>query len=126
MALPMSRDEMVERAKELFGDQARVYYNDGWIIETQIEERFDEEEYKDRDAWEIYVNGDLERWGYKNGHSGESFAELFDSYDEENERTSLKMIAEVREKLKQGFDFDGTGLGDWRDRVLAYAEEKGW
>ena len=126
MTQPMSRDEMVARAKELFGDDARVYYNDGWIIETGIEERFDEEEYKDRLAWETFENGDLERWAYKNGHSGESLAELFDSYDWENEQSSRKIIAQVRESLKQGFDFDGAGLGDWRDRVLAYAKEKGW
>jgi hypothetical protein len=128
----MSRDEMVTRAKELFGEGARVFYNDGWIIETQIEERFDPEQYKGRAAYDAYMEPEssygsvLERWAYKNGHSGESMAELFDSYDEEEERSSRKLIAEIREKLQQGFDFDGAGLGDWRDRVLAHAKEKGW
>lgn len=126
MTQPMSRDEMVARAKELFGEEARVYYNDGWIIETQIEERFDEEEYKDRAAWEMYENGELERWSWKNGHSGESLAEIFDSYDHESEIAFRHNLAQVRQKIAEGFDFEGTGLEDYRDRVLAYAKEKGW
>lgn len=132
MIQPMSRDEMIARAKELFGNEAEVHYSNGqWSIDTGVEERFDEEDYFNRDAWETYANNSggenqLERWGYKNGYSGRSIAELFDAYDEEAEATSRRIVAEVRRDMAAGLDYEGAGLADWRDRVLKYAEERGW
>lgn len=125
-------EEMQKIAKEMFGEEAEVYFSDNqWVISTGVEEKFNEEDYKDREAYALYNSWEggenqLERWARKNGHGGESLAELFDSYDDETEYTSRKIVAEVREHIKQGFDFEAAGLTDWRDRVLAYAEEKGW
>ena len=129
---PKTKEEMEAFAKEHFGEEATVYYSDyQWVISTRVEERFEEEKYKDREAYALYKNNSygenqLERWGYKNGHSSESLAELFDSYDEEQEATSRRIVSEVREKIAAGFEFDWEGGAEWRDRVLAYAEEKGW
>lgn len=128
----MNLEEMKAKALELFGPDARVYYSDHqWVIETGVGERFDEDKYRDRAAWELYDSWEygenqLERWARKNGHGSESYAELFDSYDEEQEHNARRIVEEVRGYIEQGLDFDAAGLADWRDRVLAYAEEKGW
>lgn len=127
-----TKEQMEALAKEMFGDQAEVYYaTDQWVITTGVEESFDLEAHKGRAAYERYNEMDggensLLRWARKNGHGGESLAELFDSYDEEMEATSRRLVARVREKVAAGFTFDWEGGPEWRDEVLAYAEEKGW
>jgi hypothetical protein len=127
-----TKEEMEALAKELFGEEARVYFsNNSWHIETGVEEFFDPEQYKDRPAYAYYNSYDggenaLERWARKNGHSSESMAELFDSYDEEQERIARDTVASVRRWIEQGREFDWEGGPEWRDEVLAYAEEKGW
>lgn len=129
---PQTLEEMKAKAKELFGEEAEVFYGNGqWVIQTGVEEKFNEEDYKDREAFALYDSWEggenqLERWARKNGHGGESLAELFDSYDEEQEHNARRIVEEVRGYIEQGLDFDAAGLADWRDRVLAYAEEKGW
>lgn len=126
-----TKEQMEALAKEMFGEGARVYYsNYQWNIETGVEEHFNPEDHKDRAAYTALVNpegnygSELERWAYKNGHSGVSMAELFDSYDEEQERSARESVAKVRGWIEKGISFEG--LEDYRDRVLAYAEEKGW
>ena len=127
-----TKAEMEAIAKKMFGESASVYYSDyQWVIQTGVEEYFEEEKYKDREAYELYMNNSggenqLERWGRKNGHGSESLAELFDSYDEEQERTSRRIVADVRRKVAEGWAFDWEGGPEWRDEVLKYAEEKGW
>jgi len=126
-----TKEQMEVIAKEMFGEEARVYYsNNVWHIETGVEERFNPEDHKGRAAYEAFMcpegnyGSDLDRWAYKNGHSSESMAELFDSYDEEQERSARESVAKVRDWIDKGVSFEG--LEDYRDRVLAYAEEKGW
>lgn len=125
----MTKEQMEAFAKEHFGEEARVYYsNNQWNIETGVEEHFDPEEHKDRPAYAYYTSWDggenaLDRWARKNGHGGESMAELFDSYDEEEDRRGRKIVAQVRKNIANGMSFEG--LEDFRDRVLAYAEERG-
>lgn len=127
-----TKEEMEALAKELFGEEAQVYYsNNQWSIDTGIEERFDPEEHKGRPAYERYKEWDggensLDRWARKNGHGGESMAELFDSYDEEMGAVARSTVAQVREMIAKGMAFDWEGGPEWRDEVLAYAEEKGW
>lgn len=125
-------EEMQKIAKEVFGEEAEVYYADNqWVVSTGVEENFDLEAHKDREAYARYHEWDggensLLRWARKNGHGGESLAELFDSYDEEMEASARRTVESVRENIEKGLSFDWEGGAEWRDRVLAYAEEKGW
>jgi isopenicillin N synthase-like dioxygenase len=118
-------------AKELFGEDAEVYFsNDTWHIDTGVGEFFDPEQHKGRAAYEYYNSWDsgenaLERWARKNGHGSESMAELFDSYDAHQEEIARQTVADVRRWIEQDIPFDWEGGPEWRDEVLKYAEEHG-
>lgn len=128
-----TKEQMEAIAKEMFGDEARVYFSDNqWTIDTGVEESFDPEAHKDRPAYAAYMEPEgnygstLDRWAHKNGHGSESMADLFDSYDEQMEASARRTVADVRRKVAEGWEFDWDGGPEWRDEVLAYAEEKGW
>jgi len=127
----MTREEIIAKAKEVFGEEVQVRYSiNGWTIHTEIEEKFEEDKYRDRAAWEMYENiyygeRELDRWARKNGYGGLSTADLFDAYDEYVQDINLRQVKEVRDRIAADFPFDETGLGDYRDRVLAWAEENG-
>jgi hypothetical protein len=53
-------------------------------------------------------------------------AELFDSYDAEQEASARRSVAAVRRHIAEGRPFDWQGGPEWRDEVLKYAEERGW
>lgn len=128
-----TKEEMEALAKELFGEEAKVSYSDDqWIISTGVEEIFDPEEHKDRAAYAAYKEPEanygstLDRWAYKNGHGSKSMAEIFDAYDERQEESARQTVADVRRWVAEGREFNWKGGPEWRDEVLAYAEEKGW
>lgn len=128
-----TKEQMEALAKEHFGEGASVFYSDNeWVIRTGVREYFDPEQHKDRPAYKALMEPEgtygstLERWAYKNGHSSEPMAELFDSYDASQEKSARQTVADVRRWIAQDIPFDWEGGEKWRDEVLKYAEEKGW
>jgi len=128
-----TKEEMEAIAKQMFGEEATVYYSDyQWVIQTGVEEHFDPEQHKDHPAYAALMEPEgtygstLERWAHKNGHGSESMAELFDSYDAAQGESARQTVADVRRWISDGKEFDWEGGPEWRDEVLKYAEEKGW
>jgi hypothetical protein len=129
----MTYDEMLSKAKEVFGEDSEVSFVDHqWIIATGIQEKVDLTPFEGTAAFEAYnryeanYGSDLERWMSKNGHYGSSIAEGMQAYNEHNEEQWKESITLVRAWIEQGKEFDWEGGPEYRDSILKVAEENGW
>ena len=128
-------EEIEAEAKKLFGPHAEVSFSDGqWLIATGIQEKFDPEDHKEAyphayeasKEYEANYGSTLDRWAAKNGHSWESELETWKAYEEMVVREFKNALALVRESIAKNRPFDWPGGEDYKNRILAAAEERGW
>lgn len=129
----MTYDEMLAKAKEVFGEDARVEFVDyQWVIHTGVDEKFDIEKYKGTPAYEAYHEKEgtygsvLDRWAVKNSYGSSSMAEICEGYNAMTEAYWKDAVVRVRQWVAEGRKFAWKGGDEYRDQVLKMAEENGW
>lgn len=129
----MTHKEILAKAKEVFGDEARVEFVDyQWVIHTGVDEKFDIEEFKGTPAYEAYHKYEgtygsvLERWGAKNSYYSRSVSETCEAYNAAIEASWKDEVSRVRAWVADGREFNWPGGPEYRDDVLKMAEENGW
>lgn len=131
---PQTYREMLAKAQEIFGEQVSLGYDEGlgWTIETGVFEKADMSEFEGTPAGAAYAEYEgnygstLERWIYKNGHSGLSLYQAALAYNEQMESNARSGVHLVRRMIAEGRAFDWEGGVEYRDHMLALGEERGW
>ena len=129
----MTHDEMLAKAKEVFGEEVSVRYEDyQWVVYTGLGEKFDIEKYKDTPAYVAYhekegtYGSTLDRWAVKNSYGSSSMDAVCEAYNAMIEAHWKDAAVQVRRWVAEGREFAWTGGPEYRDQVLKMAEENGW
>lgn len=125
----ISRNEVLAKAKEVFGEGVDVGYSNGtWSIYFDAEEKFDASEWAGTPAYEYFEvqKHSVEDWANGYGCYWESHAQIFDNFNGWYVGQMKQNFNLVKRMIDMGKEFDGESDKKWRDDIMEYAEKQGW
>ena len=124
----MSRDEVLAKAREAFGEGVEVSHTSGkWYVMFEAEEKFDASEWSGTPAYQYFEveKNSIEDWADGYGCFWESHAQIFDNYNEwyvGQMRANLKLVRKMDES---GISPNWENGEEWRRKILDWAKENG-